>query len=544
MRKIISLAIAASTFLTTAAMADVTDLGGLKGNINEETTFPNTAMNVEVYAPGKGYADLKTASAAEYKDILIFRKVVNTDADGVLDVNFEVGSSNPASGIYSVYIAGADYKKEDRVLLTDETTAAPIIAQINSAMAGEAQNAINTIAGLIETAPFDLYISADSYLTQDVYPIAAGLAYNYMKTNNITLTSANCGTIMNKAVCVAALQKNLVSNVIADEKGFNLSQSEIAPYYKKYYVTEETGKKMAARLGGKAYATLGDFDNALTEAFVLSVLENPDGSDNTKELLNAFYAKIGITQNGTAAQYAGVSNKSYTDFAALKAAYVALAGQTQYTPQGGGGGGGVGGSGSSLNAGFTVPSQPTQYPITIFDDLDSVSWAEEAIVYLAENLIVSGKGDMKFCPNDEITREEFVKILVGALKVAPEEEKEITFSDVSADAWYYDAVKKAYSAGIVSGKSIELFGTGERITRQEMAAMVMNGAKYSGRSLEDAVSDFKFDDDGEMADWAKESVYILREAGIISGVDEYHFAPIQTATRAQAAKMIYGLLEG
>ena len=47
-----------------------------------------------------------------------------------------------------------------------------------------------------------------------------------------------------------------------------------------------------------------------------------------------------------------------------------------------------------------------------FVDLNTVEWAYEAIMALADNGIVNGKTDNEFYPNDKVTREEFAKLLV------------------------------------------------------------------------------------------------------------------------------------
>ena len=51
-----------------------------------------------------------------------------------------------------------------------------------------------------------------------------------------------------------------------------------------------------------------------------------------------------------------------------------------------------------------------------------------------------------------------------------------------------------------------------------------------------------FDDDNSIADYAKSSIYVLKEQGIINGVGGNMFAPYNTATRAEAAKMIYEII--
>ena len=52
-----------------------------------------------------------------------------------------------------------------------------------------------------------------------------------------------------------------------------------------------------------------------------------------------------------------------------------------------------------------------------------------------------------------------------------------------------------------------------------------------------------FADDDQIADYAKEAVYALKNAGAVSGMTETEFSPQAGATRAQAAKIIYSLIK-
>ena len=45
-------------------------------------------------------------------------------------------------------------------------------------------------------------------------------------------------------------------------------------------------------------------------------------------------------------------------------------------------------------------------------------WAHEAIEYLAENDVINGDGNGNFLPDNNITREEFVKMIVLAFNIA------------------------------------------------------------------------------------------------------------------------------
>ena len=51
-----------------------------------------------------------------------------------------------------------------------------------------------------------------------------------------------------------------------------------------------------------------------------------------------------------------------------------------------------------------------------------------------------------------------------------------------------------------------------------------------------------FDDDANIADYAKTAVEVLTGAGILNGMGDGTFAPKSTVTRAQSAKVVYELL--
>ena len=177
----------------------------------------------------------------------------------------------------------------------------------------------------------------------------------------------------------------------------------------------------------------------------------------------------------------------------------------------------------------------------IFDDLDSVPWASEAIINLAVKGVVNGKTESIFAPDDFITRQEFTKLVVAAL-VTDVEPTEIAFSDVDEDSWAYPYISKAKAAGIINGYSESLFGAEDMITRQDMSVIIYNAAKYKEVKTDGVDNALVFADDADISDYAKEAVYSLKAIGIVNGTDSIHFEPQNNATRAEAAVMIYRLL--
>lgn len=177
-----------------------------------------------------------------------------------------------------------------------------------------------------------------------------------------------------------------------------------------------------------------------------------------------------------------------------------------------------------------------------FEDLEGFEWAEESINALLKKGVVSKADDKKFRPNDNITREEFVKLIITLLDVkASSGSSEIAdFSDLPKSHWAYECVMTAVENGIISGMGDGRFGTGESITREQMAAIAERVLMLYGKTAQTADME-NFSDYNEISDYAKSSVMTMKYFNIINGIGDNMFAPKNNATRAQAAKIIYEL---
>lgn len=209
---------------------------------------------------------------------------------------------------------------------------------------------------------------------------------------------------------------------------------------------------------------------------------------------------------------------------------------------------GGGSDGVATNSFVNTIIQPEQNPsenlsqqTVYFDDLDGFDWAKEAINVLAENSVISGNEHGKFNPSANVTRAEFIKMLVAAMGLL-DSDVSCAFEDVAENDWSYPYIASAYVNGITTGISETIFGKNNEITRQEAAALMHRSAVRVYIPLEPKqMGDFA--DGEEIADWAKRSVEIMHNAGYISGVGDNRFEPAAMLTRAQAARMIYGLFE-
>ena len=177
-----------------------------------------------------------------------------------------------------------------------------------------------------------------------------------------------------------------------------------------------------------------------------------------------------------------------------------------------------------------------------FQDLQSVAWAKDAIESLAARGIAEGTGEGMFQPGRNITRAEFITLLMNALDWQ-DPAAVSTFQDIRSDQWYYNSIASAQKQGIVEGKPDHTFGPDESITRQDMAVMLHRALQV--KRLQPAVTHNPavFQDQTSISSYAEKAVRNLGQYGIVEGMDNGAFSPFLQANRAQAAVMIFRVLQ-
>ncbi|PRR74248.1 S-layer homology domain-containing protein [Neomoorella humiferrea] len=173
-------------------------------------------------------------------------------------------------------------------------------------------------------------------------------------------------------------------------------------------------------------------------------------------------------------------------------------------------------------------------------------WAEKDIVYMASRQIVQGLLDDLFLPDNPATRAQFAAMVLrtfGGMEITPEKP---TFVDVIPDSRYFGAVEGAYRAGLVAGIDQDHFAPGQNITREEMAAMIARGLGTGYKTTADlsgALEKLKeFKDYDDLSPWARESMALCYQLGIIKGTPEGFILPKAYATRAEATAMLRRVL--
>ncbi|HMM06511.1 MAG TPA: S-layer homology domain-containing protein [Clostridiales bacterium] len=179
-------------------------------------------------------------------------------------------------------------------------------------------------------------------------------------------------------------------------------------------------------------------------------------------------------------------------------------------------------------------------------DVKSTDWFYDDVSYVLSYGIFNGLTGTTFGPGDDMTRGQFVTTIgriEGVKSLSDGGSGKTAFGDVKATSYYAPYVKWASENNIVNGIGDGKFSPEAKITREQMAAIILRYAKLKGISLTDGGGAERFADDGSIASYAKEAVYAMKASGIINGMGGNQFVPKGTATRGQAAKILHLLNE-
>ena len=166
-----------------------------------------------------------------------------------------------------------------------------------------------------------------------------------------------------------------------------------------------------------------------------------------------------------------------------------------------------------------------------FTDVPANSWYAGAVAWAVEQGITSGTSDTTFSPNVSCTRAQMMTFLWRA-SGSPKATGVNPFIDVSADAYYYDAVLWAAEKGITSGTTATTFSPDTTLTRSQTVTFLWraNGSPVvSGGSFGDVAAD---------AYYANAVAWAVFE-GITSGTGGNNFNPDADCTRAQIVTFMY-----
>lgn len=176
-----------------------------------------------------------------------------------------------------------------------------------------------------------------------------------------------------------------------------------------------------------------------------------------------------------------------------------------------------------------------------FPDVQSGAWYYNAVDTVTNDLkLMSGYDTGLFGPGDSLTREQFVQILykMSGVKSEGYGAAGSKFTDVDTTAWYAPALAWAEENNVTSGTSDTTFGTGQAVTREQMAVLMKNYCKQNDLDpVGDSIVE-SFADADTASSWAKTGVEWSRKAGLFVGDENHNFNPGKDLSRAEAAQVI------
>jgi len=180
-------------------------------------------------------------------------------------------------------------------------------------------------------------------------------------------------------------------------------------------------------------------------------------------------------------------------------------------------------------------------PDKIFADTQG-RWSELYIDSLAYAGIVSGyniDGEMYFKPANDITRGEFIKILVSAKGVDLSSSDVSMFADADTiDEWLIPYAAAAAKLGWLKGSMTDkglMANLGQKITRQDAMVLICRSF-FDG---EEAERSMNFTDERDISSYAYDAVEYLTDKNIVSGYDDNTVKPLDNVKREQVAKMLW-----
>ena len=190
---------------------------------------------------------------------------------------------------------------------------------------------------------------------------------------------------------------------------------------------------------------------------------------------------------------------------------------------------------------WTEPEEPATDVSDIFLDVAPNAWYKDAVQYAYAGGLMTGVSANEFAPEATTTRAMIVSMLARLEGV--ESAESAGFNDVAANDWYATAVNWAAASGITSGTGDGNFSPNTAITREQMAAILMNYAQYKGQDVSARATLDTYNDATAISSWANDVMSWAVAEGLLTGVTNDQLQPQGNATRAQVAAILQRFLD-
>lgn len=180
---------------------------------------------------------------------------------------------------------------------------------------------------------------------------------------------------------------------------------------------------------------------------------------------------------------------------------------------------------------------------TKFNDVSANDWFASAVDYVTGKGMMNGTADNTFSPKANTTRGMIVTVLYR-LENQPSTSA-ASFTDVASGAYYANAVAWANANGIVSGYGSGKFGPNDKVTREQLAAILYRYAQYKKYdvSVGEDTNILSYDDAQSISSYAIPAIQWACGAGVVTGKSGSKLDPKGNATRAEVAAMLMRFCE-
>ena len=185
---------------------------------------------------------------------------------------------------------------------------------------------------------------------------------------------------------------------------------------------------------------------------------------------------------------------------------------------------------------LTAPVGASAAQVSDFTDISPGAWYYNAVEYATDEGLFAGTSADTFSPDLAMTRGMFVTVLGRQAGVSSEKPTDASFTDVAPSAYYAPYVEWAAENGIVNGTSSTTFAPEQKITREQMVAILHR--YYGGESPAEPELTALFSDGTTVSPYAREAIGWAVASGLIAGTGN-RLEPKATATRAQVAQVFY-----
>lgn len=181
---------------------------------------------------------------------------------------------------------------------------------------------------------------------------------------------------------------------------------------------------------------------------------------------------------------------------------------------------------------WEIPCEKESFVINKSDELKN-HWAEEAIKNIVSQRpdVISGFPDGTVRPEENVTREQLIKMLIAGKDLKSGVNDKACFEDIE-NRWSENFIHAAISKKIIDPKKEGTrFYPSKKITRKDMAVYVTKALNYNTNDIN---NNLKFEDTKKLDDYYKKHIQVVHDKEILQGYPDKTFNPHQVLTRAEA----------